>query len=76
MSVMKFVLFSAMLKTSSACSVFNNFFLTASSIQTKQHSMKPTHRKKKMALFIQYHYRREVYYESTVQVEFPVISLL
>ena len=29
-----------------------------------------------MALFIQFHYRREVYYEGTVQVEFPVISLL
>ena len=39
--------------------------------------MKPTNKKKKkMALFIQFHYRREVYYERTVQVEFPVISLL
>ena len=29
-----------------------------------------------MALFIQFHYKREVYYERAVQVEFPVISLL
>ena len=29
-----------------------------------------------MALFIQFHYKREVYYERTVKVEFPVISLL
>ena len=29
-----------------------------------------------MALFIQFHYKRELYYERTVQVEFPVISLL
>ena len=29
-----------------------------------------------MALFIQFHYKREPYYERTVQVEFPVISLL
>ena len=32
--------------------------------------------KQKMALFIQFHYKREVYYERAVQVEFPVISLL
>ena len=39
--------------------------------------MKPTNRKKKiMALFIQFHHKREVYYERTVQVEFPLISLL
>ena len=29
-----------------------------------------------MALFIQFHYKRELYYERTVQVEFPVIRLL
>ena len=29
-----------------------------------------------MALFIQFHYKREVYYERTLQVEFPAISLL
>ena len=29
-----------------------------------------------MALFIQFHYKTEVYYERTLQVEFPAISLL
>ena len=39
----------------------------ASVVQTKQHNMKPTKKKKKiMALFIQYHYKREVCYERTV----------
>ena len=39
--------------------------------------MKPTNRKKKiMASFIWINYKKEVYYERTVQVEFPVISLL
>ena len=38
----------------------------ASVVQTKQHNMKPTKKKKIMALFIQYHYKREVCYERTV----------
>ena len=39
--------------------------------------MKLTNRKKKiMALFIEFHYRREVYYERTVRVDFPEINLL
>ena len=29
-----------------------------------------------MALFIQFHYKREVYYKRTLQVELPAISLL
>ena len=29
-----------------------------------------------MALLIQFHYKREVYYERTLPVEFPVIRLL
>ena len=29
-----------------------------------------------MALFIQFHYKGEVYYERTLQEEFPTISLL
>ena len=29
-----------------------------------------------MALLIQFHYKREVYYEGVLQVEFPVIKLL
>ena len=29
-----------------------------------------------MALFIQFHYKREVYYQRTLQVEFAGISLL
>ena len=42
MSVMEFVLFSATLRTLPASSVSNHFAI----IQTKQHSMKPTNRKK------------------------------
>ena len=39
--------------------------------------MKLKNRKKKiMALFIQFNYRREVYYERTVQVDFSEINLL
>ena len=76
MSVMEFVLFSAMLKTSSALSVSNNFawlllFYKQSSIAWSQRI-----EKKIVALFIQFHYKREVYYERTLQVEFPAISLL
>ena len=33
-------------------------------------------KRKIMALFIQFHYKTEVYYERTVQVELPVSSLL
>ena len=62
MSVMEFVLFSATLRTLPASSVSNHFAI----IQTKQHSMKPKIEKKIMALFIQFHYKREVYYERTV----------
>ena len=29
-----------------------------------------------MTLFIQFHYKRGVYYERALQVEFPAISLL
>ena len=29
-----------------------------------------------MVLFIQFHYKRKVYYEIIVQIEFPVTSLL
>ena len=55
---------------------FQQLCLTASSVQTKQHSIADEQKKKKMALFIQFHFRREVYYERTVQVELPVMSLL
>ena len=73
MSAMEFILFQAMLKT---CSVFSN--LAWLLLVHKQSSIAWSRRteKKIMASFIQFHYRREVYYERTVQVEFPVISLL
>ena len=38
--------------------------------------MKATNRKTKIALFIQFHNKREVYYKRTVQAECPLISLL
>ena len=34
--------------------------------KTRQHSLKPTSKKKIMALLVQYHYKREVYCERTV----------
>ena len=55
---------------------FAEFCSAASTVQTKQHDMNPMNRKKIVALFIQYHYKREVCYERTVQVERPVHSLL
>ena len=44
-------------------------------MQRKQHIMKLTNEKKKgkiVASFTQYHYKREVYYERTVQVKHPL----
>ena len=55
---------------------FQQHYLTASVVQTKQHSLKPTNKKKLIALFVQYHYKREVYCERTVQVERPLHNLL
>ena len=46
-------------------SIFH-YCLAASVVQTKQHSLKPTNKKKIIALFIQYYYKREVYCERTV----------
>ena len=76
MSVMEFVLFSATLKTSSASSVSNNFAWLI--LLYKQSSIAWSRRieKKIMTLFIQFHYKREVYYERTLQVEFSAINLL
>ena len=76
MFVLEFVLFSVTSKTSSPSSVFNNF--TWLFLLHKQSSIAWSRQieKKTMALFIQFHYKRELYYERTVQVEFPVISLL
>ena len=77
MPMMEFVLYSLTLKISSASSVFNDF--TWPLLLYKQSSIAWSWRlekKKIMALLIQFHYKREVYYERTVQVECPVISLL
>ena len=76
MYVMEFVLFSATLKTFSGSSVSNNFGWLL--LLYKQSSILWSREieKKIMALFIQFHYKREVYYERTLQVEFPAISLL
>ena len=73
MSVMQFVLFSAMLKTSSACYVFNNFAWLL--LVYKQSNIAWSWQtEKKDNGFI--YYRREVFDERTVQVEFHIISLL
>ena len=46
---------------------FQEYCSAASVVVTKQHSLKPTNKQKKiMALFVQYHYKREVYYERTI----------
>ena len=57
--------------------LFQSLCLTASIVGTKHRSIKPANRKKKiMTLFIQFHYKREAFAERTVQVEFPVITLV
>ena len=75
MSVMKFILFSVTLKTSSASPVFSDFAWPL--LLSKQSSKTWSRRieKKEMTLFIQFFYKRK-FYERTLQVEFPVISLL
>ena len=69
-------LLSVMLKSSSASPVFNNF--AELFLLYKQSSITWSRQieKKIMALSIQFHYVREVYYVKTVQVEWLVVSLL
>ena len=75
MSVIEFFLFSATLKTSSASSVSNNFAWLLLLYKQSSIAWSQQIEKKLMALFILFHYKGEVYYERTLQVEFPVISL-
>ena len=76
MHVMEFVLFSATLKTSSALYVSNNFAWLLLLYKQSSIALSRLIEKKIMASFIQFHYKREVYCERTLQVQFPAISLL
>ena len=73
MSVMGFVLFSTMLKLRLLV-LFSVTLLDCFQCTNNAAQHEPDEQKKKDNDFT--YYRRDVYYERTVQVEFPVISLL
>ena len=75
MSVVEFVLFLVTLKALSASSVFSNFAWLLLLCEQSIIAWSRLIEKNIVALFVQYHYQREVYFERAVQVEHTLHSL-